>query len=285
MVIKNKSFQKNRSKLYIVGTPIGNLKDISERALETLKSVDVIYCEDTKNTVKLLSAYNIRKPLYSMHEHNENIAADAVINRVIVGENVAYVSDAGNPLVSDPGSILIKKANENNLDVVTILGPSAFLHALINSGFNTEHFFFYGFLSRDEKVKTQELALLLKREETSILYEAPHRIAKLLKSLSNAAPDRNIMLARELTKLHEEFIFGTALELASIDSDTIIGEIVVVIEGAKPTEEKKEEIDIIKIYELLKTKMSTKDIIEFIVLQYKLKKNDVYKILEDHKKN
>ena len=285
MVIKNKSFQKNRSKLYIVGTPIGNLQDISLRALEVLKTVDVIYCEDTSNTVRLLSAFNIKKPLHSLHEHNENQLSQQVIDKVKAGENVAYVSDAGNPLISDPGSQLTVLSKDQDIDVVTVLGPSAFLHALINSGFSTDNFIFRGFVPREDSIRDKMFKDFSSFNETQIFYEAPHRIGKTLNALAKALPEREICLARELTKIHEEFIFGTASELAELDSTALKGEIVIVIKGAVKKKQLENTVDILKIFELLKTKMSTKDIIDYIVSFYGLKKNQVYETIEEYKKN
>lgn len=285
---RRKSFlnQKN-SKLYIVGTPIGNLDDISARALKTLNEVDVIYCEDTKNSVRLLTHFEIRKPLFSLHDHNENIVSKDVIKRIKNGENVAYISDAGNPGISDPGQVLIADALANNIDVVTVLGPSAFLHALINSGFDTTRFTFVGFLNRDDGKRKKELTLLKEKEETLIVYEAPHRISKLLKTINEVMPERRLCLGRELSKIHEEFIYGTSSELLSIPSEELKGEIVLVIEGNKEKHDQNpiNDEEILEIYNELKDQMSTKDISFMISLKYNLKKNYIYNLIEKNKEN
>ena len=285
MVIRSKSFQKNRAKLYIIGTPIGNLQDISLRALEALRAVDVIYCEDTSNSVRLLSAFNLKKPLHSLHEHNEILLTQQVIDKVISGENVAYISDAGNPLISDPGSQLTVLAKVQDVDVVTILGPSAFLHALINSGFSTENFIFRGFLPREDKLRDQLLNDYSELSETQVFYEAPHRINKTLSAIAKVMPNRDLCLARELTKIHEEFIFGYAEELANLDSTTLKGEIVIVLKGGTKSKQPENSVDILKIYNILKTMMSTKDIIDYIVSYHGLRKNQVYETIEGYKKN
>jgi len=284
---RTKTFKANdEGKLFLVGTPIGNLKDISERALLALHEVDLIYCEDTKTSIKMLTSFGIKKPLFSLHEHNEISATSTLIDKIKTGQSVAYISDAGNPIVSDPGNILVREAIKNNINIVTILGPSAFLHALISSGFDASNFTFKGFLAREEKKREEELIAIKNYKETVIIYEAPHRFQKLIKSIAAIIPERRLCVARELTKIHEEFLFGTAEELAKVDSETIIGEIVVVIEGSPKAFVLKDADDeqIAKVYKLLKEKMSTKDIIDFIVKLNGLKKNHVYQVIENLKK-
>lgn len=285
MIKKNKSFQNNEAKLYLVGTPIGNLQDISRRALETLLMVDVIFCEDTKNTIRLLSHFEIKKPLYSLHEHNEKEKSLEILKRIEAGDNVAYVSDAGNPLISDPGSILVKMMYDHDINVVTVLGPSAFLHALINSTFDTSSFLFEGFLERQESKRLTQLERIKMINTVTVLYEAPHRIKKLLESINKVIPDRKLCLARELTKLHEEFIYGTAAELLSLDFNLIKGEIVLVIDKEENTFEINDQTIIDLYRELSKDKnLSTTDIVKKISDALEVKKNHVYQLIETYRK-
>lgn len=280
-----KTFKTDRPKLYLVGTPIGNLQDISERASKTLEMVDIIYCEDTKNTIRLLTHFNIKKPLRSLHEHNEKEKTDDIISVLSSGQSVAYVSDAGNPIISDPGSLLVKSVNNHNFEVVTILGPSAFLHALINSTFDSSSFTFYGFLDRQESKRNHKLSLINERTEVAILYEAPHRIEKLLQSIEKVMPTRKLCLARELTKIHEEFIYGTATEILSLDMESIRGEIVLVIDR-KQDEIVNYDDDIIRLFlEYKKDKaLSTTAIIKKICDELSVRKNHVYEIVEEYRK-
>ena len=225
------SFKKNNAKIYLVATPIGNLKDITFRAIETLKMVDVIYCEDTRTSSKLLNHYDIKKPLKSVHLFNEKDIASDIITTVKNGQNVAIISDAGLPIISDPGSIVVKAAKEADIDVVTIPGPTASLTALVASGLPSKKFYFVGFLNHKKTKKKEELKALINFQETIILYEAPHKLKDTLEVIDELFGERRIVIARELTKLHEEYLTGTAKEMLN-EIDTIKGEIVILIECA-----------------------------------------------------
>lgn len=225
------SFKENNAKIYLVATPIGNLKDITYRAIETLKMVDLIYCEDTRTSSKLLNHYDIKKPLKSVHLFNEADIASEIINTVKNGQNVAIISDAGLPIISDPGSIVVKAAKEVGIDVVTIPGPTASLTALVASGLPSKKFYFVGFLNHKKTKKKEELKALINFQETIILYEAPHKLKDTLEVIDELFGDRRIVIARELTKLHEEYLTGTAKEMLN-EIETIKGEIVILIEGA-----------------------------------------------------
>src|SRR5271166_6806443 len=197
--------------LYLVGTPIGNLEDITLRALKTLKSVDLIACEDTRQTLKLLSHYGVQKPTVSYHEHNELTRAAELVVHLESGDNIALVTDAGTPGVSDPGYRLVALAVRHHIPVVPIPGPSAFLSALVASGLPTDSFRFSGFLPAKAGARRTALEAILDSPLTQIFYEAPHRIAETLRDIVEIlGPERHVVIAREVTKLHEEFLSGRA---------------------------------------------------------------------------
>jgi 16S rRNA (cytidine1402-2'-O)-methyltransferase len=222
--------------LYIIATPIGNLEDITLRALETLKSVDLILCEDTRVTKKLLERYDIKKPLQSYHQHSKLAKVEQILDMLSGGKNIALVSDAGTPGISDPGGALVQKVVEHfgdDVQIIPIPGANAALSALSVSGFPTDHFVFLGFPPHKKGRKTffDEIAL---REETQVFYESKHRIEKALIELAERLGDRPIMVARELTKQFETIYRGTAGEcLAKLQSDKILGEFVVTVRAKK----------------------------------------------------
>ncbi|HET8965759.1 MAG TPA: 16S rRNA (cytidine(1402)-2'-O)-methyltransferase [Candidatus Acidoferrum sp.] len=229
--------------LYLVATPIGNLEDITLRALRILKGADQIACEDTRHTQKLLNHYNIQKPLVSYHEHNEMTRAPELVLAMEQGAQIALVSDAGMPLVSDPGYRLVTLALRHHLPVVPIPGPSALLAALSASGLPNEEFLFAGFLPARTGERRRALERLRIEDRTIILYEAPHRIEETLADARDVLGDRPACLAREVTKLHEEFRRGTLSELtASLSEKPARGEITLLI-GAVPPEERSVERD------------------------------------------
>jgi 16S rRNA (cytidine1402-2'-O)-methyltransferase len=201
------------STLFIVATPIGNLSDITYRAIETLKSVDLIVCEDTRHSRHLLSHYGIQKPLRSGHGHNEQQSAVGVVEVLRQGGDVAYVSDAGTPGVSDPGRVLVRHVRDAGFAVVPIPGPSAWSTVVSVSGFPGKTITFEGFLSPRGGRRRSRLRELLKREEAFILYESPHRVVKLLADLSDLDSERPVLVARELTKIHEELLEGSAADV------------------------------------------------------------------------
>ena len=216
--------------LYLVGTPIGNLEDITLRALRILKEVDQIACEDTRHTQKLLAHYDIHKPLVSYHEHNEQKRAAELAAAIEQGAKIALVSDAGMPLVSDPGHRLVVLCLQNDIPVVPIPGPSALLTALSGSGMPTEEFLFVGFLPARSGERRRALERFRIEERTIILYEAPHRVAECLADALQILGDRPACLAREVTKLHEEFLRGKLSEiLASLEERPARGEITLIL--------------------------------------------------------
>ena len=203
------------STLYIVATPLGNLQDITYRAVETLKQVDVVACEDTRRSVKLLNAYNIKKPLLSCHGHNESKSALRVRELLAEGKKVAYLSDAGTPGVSDPGAKLVRLAREAGFTVLPIPGPSAFATLLSVAGLSEPSIHFEGFLGVKQGKRRGRLKVLLERNEPFVLYESVHRIEKLLSELRELAPERNLFIGREMTKVFEEYLEGSPETLLS----------------------------------------------------------------------
>lgn len=279
---RNKSFDGNPV-LYLIATPIGNLGEFSSRALDIVKEVDVIGCEDTRNTQKLLSFFGIKKELCSLREHNESQSSDYLIERLKKGDKVAYVSDAGYPCISDPGNILAKKAIEARINVSTICGSSAFLNALVSSGLSTSHFTFYGFVSPKDNEAIEELNKLKGRSETLIFYESPHRIDRTLKIFAEVFGNRYACIGRELTKLNEEFIRGNLDELARINPETLKGEMVIIVEGNKDKTEVSEEDILKRLNELEKMGVDKKVSIEITCQELKVNKNFVKNLVIKNK--
>ncbi|MBW8350993.1 16S rRNA (cytidine(1402)-2'-O)-methyltransferase [Bacillus sp. IITD106] len=238
-----KSFSKTeKGILYLVPTPIGNLEDMTFRAIRIMKEVDVIAAEDTRNTKKLCNYFEISTPLISYHEHNKESSGKELIRRLEAGETVALVSDAGMPCISDPGYELAAEAIRAGITVVPLPGANAALTALIASGIKTQPFYFYGFLSRGKKEKKQELEGLKKQQGAIIFYEAPHRLKETLKLMHDILGNRNIVLCRELTKKFEEFARGTLEEAIHwADEEEVRGEFCLIIEGSSDKYEHEEE--------------------------------------------
>lgn len=276
-----KSFDNSNPVLYLIATPIGNLGEFSTRAIETIKEMDLIAAEDTRNTADLLNKFNIKKPLFSLREHNEIEASEHVIKQIKEGKKVAYVSDAGYPGISDPGYLLTKIAIENDIAVSTISGSSAFLNALVRSGLDTRHFYFHGFLSPKEHECRQELESLKSKTETLIFYESPHRIDKTIVNLYEVLGDRNASLQRELTKRNEENIVGTLKELKEIDPTTLKGEMVIIVEGNKESKDSLSDEEILVKYQHFLSKgVNKKDAIEMISEIYNIRKNHLKDLIK-----
>lgn len=266
-------------KLYIVATPIGNLEDITLRALKVLKDVDLIAAEDTRHTLKLLNHFEISKPLISYHRHNEKNKKSILIEKLKAGENIAVVSDAGTPGICDPGEEIIKEAIEENIEVIPIPGACAMINALIGSGLSTKEFTFLGFLSLNKKLRREQIEEIKNETKTIIIYEAPHKIMATLEDLNEILEDRKIVLARELTKIHEEFIRGSVRDILK-NQDNIKGEMIIVIEGAQNLEKNNNKLNNLSIEEHFehykKLGYSKKDAIKKIAKDRNLSKNDVY---------
>ena len=230
-MLRNFNYQSNKSTLYLIATPIGNLEDITLRALRVLKEINVIYAEDTRVTSKLLAHFDIKKPMYSFHDHNSSIKVNAVLHDLKKGLKVGLVSDAGMPLVSDPGYDLVRKAIENGFNVVSLPGANALLPALTMSGIKTHPFLFYGFLDSKQGKRLEELDSLKYQTSTLIFYEAIHRINQTLKNIYDTFGDREFVIAREITKAYEEIIRGHLSEYDELPE--LKGELVLIVEGYK----------------------------------------------------
>lgn len=266
-------------KLYLVATPIGNLEDITLRALRVLKEVDLIAAEDTRTTLKLLNHFDIKKPLISNHRHNEENREDILIAKLKEGQNIAVVSDAGTPGISDPGEVIAKKAIEEGIEVIPIPGACAAISALIASGLDTKEFAFFGFLPLNKKLRKEKLEEIEQESKTAIIYEAPHKLKETLKDLSDIIENRHIVLARELTKIHEEFIRGDISEIIN-KSENLKGEMIILIEGAQ--KEKKENflntLDLKEHYKFYESQgLEKKEIIKKIAKDRGVGKNEIYK--------
>lgn len=273
-----KSYENNLPICYLVATPIGNLKDISSRALEVLKNVDYIASEDTRTTSNLLAYFGINKPMISYHEHNEQESSTKLIDLLKQGKSIAITSDAGYPGISDPGAIIVKHCIENDIPVSIIPGANAFLPALIGSGLDNNHFYFHGFLPSKPSARKKELEQLTNLTCTLIFYESPHRIKETLNDLLTYFPNRKMSLVREITKLHEEYIYGTINEIAQIDESTLKGEMVIVIEGNKIKEDYTEEELIEMLNKLISNGLSLKEASKELANELNLKKNYLYQL-------
>ena len=276
---RNKSFSSDSNLLYLVATPIGNMSEVSERFLSVVKEMDIIAAEDTRNTGLLLSKLGIKKELFSLREHNENEASAHLINLIKQGKKVAYMSDAGYPGISDPGYLLVQNALAADIRVSTISGPSAFINALVASGLETKHFYFHGFLSAKENEAKNELEDLKEKKETLIFYEAPHRIIKMLNCLLEVLGDRKAVIARELTKINEEYIRGNLSELVQLDETTLKGEMVVLVEGNKQTKTISDEEIVCLVGYYREKGLSNKDAVEKVANELQIPKNRVKKLV------
>jgi len=277
-------------KLYLCATPIGNLEDITFRVIRTLKEADVIAAEDTRNSIKLLNHFEIKTPLTSYHEFNKYDKAKVLVNRMLEGENVALITDAGTPGISDPGEELVKQCYETGIEVTSLPGAAACITALTLSGLSTRRFAFEAFLPNDKKEKAAILEELKTETRTIIIYEAPHRLKKTIAELYAALGNRRMTAVKELTKLHEN-VFVTNFEeaLAYYEENEPRGEFVLVIEGKKIEEIRKEkeasfkEMDINEHMKLYMDKgMDKKDAMKAVAVDRGMPKREVYKMLLTH---
>ena len=276
-------------KLYLCATPIGNLEDITFRVIRTLKEADVIAAEDTRNSIKLLNHFEIKTPLTSYHEFNKYDKAKVLVNRMLEGENVALITDAGTPGISDPGEELVKQCYEAGIEVTSLPGAAACITALTLSGLSTRRFAFEAFLPNDKKEKAAILEELKTETRTIIIYEAPHRLKKTIAELYAALGNRRMTAVKELTKLHENvFVTNFKEALAYYEENEPRGEYVLVIEGKKIEELKKEkeasfkEMDINEHMKLYMDKgMDKKEAMKAVAVDRGLPKREVYKMLLD----
>lgn len=272
-------------KLYLIPTPIGNLKDITLRALETLKSVDLIACEDTRQSLKLLNHFGIKKTLVSYHKHNENGKSEDIIKRLLEGQNIAIISDAGTPGISDPGAVIAKRCIEENIEFEVYPGATAITTALVYSGLDTDKFIFVGFLSRENKDRKETMSSLVDRQETIILYEAPHRIQSTLRFIKEVLGNRKIAVCKELTKLHETILRGTVDEcIKYYEENAPRGEYVIVISGKSKEEiieEKKLQWEDLTVEEhimkFINEGKNKKEAVKLVAKERGLHKSEIYK--------
>lgn len=261
--------------VYFVATPIGNLKDITFRAVEVLNSVDVIACEDTRNSLKLLNNYNISKKLIAYHKFNEKSSADGIVKLAKENKNIAVISDAGMPVISDPGAILINKLIEEGIEYTVVPGASASLSALLLSGFDAQTFTFVGFLDEGNKSRSEQIRKIKDIEGTLIFYVSPHNLIKDVQFLGSNLGNRRACFVNEITKLYEKIIRFNLCELPEFE---IRGEYVLVVEGSKC--EKQENISDIEqeLKDLIKFGMSKNDAVKYISSKKNISRNNVYKL-------
>ena len=267
--------------IYLVAIPIGNLEDMTFRAIETLKRVDIIAAEDTRHTIKLLNYFQISKKLISYHRHNEQIKTEELINQVLEGKSIAIVTDAGTPGISDPGEEIVKSAIQNQIEVIPIPGACAFINGLIVSGITTKEFSFYGFLPLNKKNRKQKLEQIKREQKTVILYEAPHKLQKTMQDILENIGDVPTCLVKELTKIHEQKQYGSISDLLK-QCEQPRGEYIIILDLNVIKEEKEEEFNQMTIqqqYEFYqKQGLEKKEIIKQIAKDRKVNKNEIYQI-------
>ncbi len=271
--------------LYLVGTPIGNLEDITYRAVRTLREVDLIACEDTRHTRKLLNRYEISKPLVSCHEHNEQQRAQELVAKVQAGRSVALVSDAGMPAISDPGYRVVEAAIDAGVQVIPIPGPSAVDTALIASGLPTDRFLYAGFLPSKSSQRVKALEALADEPPTLAFYEAPHRLLRTLEDAKATLGDRSAVVARELTKTHEEFLRGTLSEVHAklAARESVKGEIVLLISGASDASAAPDVPLPQRVDQLVVAGATPMDALKAAAKEYGLTKREAYRLVEEAK--
>ncbi len=271
----------NSPSVYIVPTPIGNLEDMTFRAIEVLKMVDVIFSEDTRVTLQLLNHFNIKNKLIHMDDHNEEIVKEEVLSYLKIGKNVAIVTDRGTPIISDPGYKSVKYLKDNGFNVIALPGATAFVPALVASGISSEHFVFYGFLSSKEKKMYDELEMLKDNEYTLVFYEAPHRILRTLNAMLDVFGDRIISISREISKLHESIFVGNIS--SAINTIEVKGEFVIVVSPCQ--EEDVNDMSILENIDMyIKSGLSSMDAIKRVSRERKIPKNEVYKEFHEGRK-
>ena len=270
-------------KIYLVATPIGNLQDITFRAISVLNDVDVIAAEDTRNTLKLLNFYKISKPLISYHRYNENEKSSLLIEKARNGENIAIVTDAGTPGISDPGEQIVKQAIKNKIDIIAIPGACAFVNALICSGLDTSSFSFYGFLPMNKKLRKNTFEKIIKENKTVIIYEAPHKLKNTFQDILDNIGDVNCVVAKELTKIHECFFRGKISELI-LNINEPKGEYIILLDLKDNFVEENtvKDMNIEEQYLFYeKQGMEKKEIIKLIAKNKDVPKNEIYQLFLD----
>ncbi|HMC23335.1 MAG TPA: 16S rRNA (cytidine(1402)-2'-O)-methyltransferase [Thermoanaerobaculia bacterium] len=273
-------------KLVIVGTPIGNLSDLSPRAIEALKAADLILCEDTRHTRKLLTHFGIDRPTQSFHEHNEEEKGEKIIEKIVGGAVIALVSDAGMPVISDPGFRLVRLARERDVAVEPIPGPFAGIMALVASGIAPAPFSFFGFAPHREGERVEFYGRVASVAQTTIVYESPERLIDSLKNAMNVLGDVEVTVAREMTKIHEEFISGSISEvIARLEAQgTVRGEVTLVFAAAHPLQRQVSREELLREFGRLRDSgMRRSDAVKMVADKFGLRKNEVYKSLLDER--
>ena len=284
-MLRQQSFQNNKASLYVIATPIGNLSEISKRVINALNDCEYVFCEDTRVTGQLLAHLQIKKHLVSAYENIEKQSSIKVLELLKDNQNVAFVSDAGYPGISDPGSIIIQEVIKNDFNVVVVNGPSALIHSVLASGLDTSHFYFYGFLNAKQSARIKELEDLKEFKHTMIFYQSPHKILSCLTDMLSVFGDRKICLCRELTKKFEEYIRGTINEIIPI-CESLKGEMVLVVKGY---EEVKEHLDVSNYYLvkqidiLINQGNKTTKAIKMISEQYNVSRSELYQYYHELK--
>jgi len=270
-----KSYENSEyGKLYLIPTPIGNLDDITLRAIKTLEMVDIVYAEDTRETLNLLKYLKINKKVESCHKYTEMKHKDKIVQILKLGKNIGYVTDRGTPLISDPGNVIVDESIKENITVIALPGPNALLPAINMSGLSNERFLFYGFLNSKQSLAKKELIDLKDIKQTIIFYESPHRITDTLSQILDVFGNRNIAIVREISKIHEEVIRDNIENILKI-SDTLKGEMVIIVEGN--TKEETLEVNYTEeIDKLLTQGYSKRDAIREIADKYNVSKNKLY---------
>ena len=275
-----KSYEKSVfGKLYLIPTPIGNLEDITQRALNILKEVDIVYAEDTRETFNLLKYYNINKKIESCHKYSEMKHKDKIISLLKEGKNIGYVTDRGTPLISDPGNVIVDEAINNNITVIALPGPNALLPAINMSGLSNQRFLFYGFLNSKKSLAKKELLDLKGIKQTLIFYESPFRINDTVKLMKDIFGNRKASIVREISKIHEEVLRGTLNDLIEL-SNSIKGEIVLLVEGNNDIivdDNNYEEL----VNNLIKKGYTKRDAIKEISKEYNINKNKIYNMVKE----
>jgi len=276
---RQSSFQNDRPTLFLVATPIGNLSEMTPRSLDILKKVEVIACEDTRNTLKLMSHFGIKTKLIAHHRFNEKDSAAGIVKLMQAGKDVALVSDAGFPLVCDPGAFLTQEVIKAGFNVVVVNGSTALLSALVASGLTISPFYFHGFLVHDDNEARKELQQLAHFSMTLVFYEAVHRLTRTLELMLEVFGNRNICVARELTKIYEEYCRGTIIEVLSI-ADELKGEFVIIVEGEP---ELKPDIALsdlqTRVEQFIAEGYSASEAIKLVANEAKISKNKLYQYI------
>lgn len=281
---RQQSFQNNKASLYVIATPIGNLSEISKRVIDALNDCEYVFCEDTRVTGQLLAHLQIKKNLISAYENIEKQSSLKVLELLKDNKNVAFMSDAGYPGISDPGSIVIQEVIKNDFNVVVVNGPSALIQSVLASGLNTDHFYFYGFLNAKPSARIKELNSLKEFNHTMIFYQSPHKVKACLEDMLTVFGDRKVCLCRELTKKFEEYIRGNISEIIPI-CETLKGEMVLVVEGY--VKEEKTTISMEDCVELIDNKinegLSKKEAIKEVALKNNINKKELYQFYHNEK--